>query len=155
VDLPIDWQMDLIIDWLFRCSKTGCTNSPLVTCFQASFLLGFIFDPKNGGDIFLRNISWLLTDYMALYPRRQNYSAHHTFYIKTLRQFCFRTFIHWSMINRAWNYYFGSLYYGPSLLHLCFRTLFYFHLRVNMIRNKKQCCWAPVYGYSQIVVWVY
>jgi hypothetical protein len=38
---------------------------------QACFLLGLLFDPKDGGDMFLGNISWL-TDNMALYPRRQN-----------------------------------------------------------------------------------
>jgi hypothetical protein len=37
---------------------------------DAGFLLGVIFDPEDGGDIFLRNIGWLSTDYMALYPRR-------------------------------------------------------------------------------------
>jgi hypothetical protein len=41
----------------------------LATCFLAGILLGF-FDPEEGGDISLRNIGWLSTDYMALYPRR-------------------------------------------------------------------------------------
>jgi hypothetical protein len=27
-------------------------------------------DPEDGGDIFLRNVGWLLTDYTALFPRR-------------------------------------------------------------------------------------
>jgi hypothetical protein len=35
-------------------------------------LLGLFFDPEDGGDMFLRNINWLSTDYTALYPRRQN-----------------------------------------------------------------------------------
>jgi hypothetical protein len=36
------------------------------------FLLGFLFSPVNGGDMFLQNVGWLSADYMALYPRRQN-----------------------------------------------------------------------------------
>jgi hypothetical protein len=28
------------------------------------------FDPEDGGNIFLRNVGWHWTDYMALYPRR-------------------------------------------------------------------------------------
>jgi hypothetical protein len=36
-------------------------------------LFDLLFDPENGGDMFLRNFGWLSTDYTALYPRRQNY----------------------------------------------------------------------------------
>jgi hypothetical protein len=42
----------------------------LATCFHAGFLLGLFFDHNNEGDIFLRNVGWLSTDYTALYPRR-------------------------------------------------------------------------------------
>jgi hypothetical protein len=35
-----------------------------------NFLLGLFFDPEDEGDIFLRNVGWLSTDYTALYPRR-------------------------------------------------------------------------------------
>jgi hypothetical protein len=35
----------------------------------ASLLLGLLFDPKDTGDIFLRNVCLLSSDYMALYPR--------------------------------------------------------------------------------------
>jgi hypothetical protein len=34
------------------------------------FLAGLFSDPENGGDMFLRNVGWLSTDYTALYPRR-------------------------------------------------------------------------------------
>jgi hypothetical protein len=33
-------------------------------------LLGLFFDPDDGDNMFLRNIGWHSTDYMALYPRR-------------------------------------------------------------------------------------
>jgi hypothetical protein len=42
----------------------------LATCFHAGFLIGLFFDPGDGGDMFLRNIGWLSTDYTTLYPRR-------------------------------------------------------------------------------------
>jgi hypothetical protein len=41
----------------------------LATCFHAGFLLGLFFDLEDGGNIFLRNLSWLSTDYMT-YPKR-------------------------------------------------------------------------------------
>jgi hypothetical protein len=40
--------------------------------FHADFLLGILFDPEDGGDIFLRNFGRFLMDYTALYPRRLN-----------------------------------------------------------------------------------
>jgi hypothetical protein len=38
----------------------------------AGFLLGIFFDPEDRVDVFLVNVGWLLTDYTALYRRRQN-----------------------------------------------------------------------------------
>jgi hypothetical protein len=32
------------------------------------------YDPEDGGDMFLRNVGRLSTDYTALYPRRQKSS---------------------------------------------------------------------------------
>jgi hypothetical protein len=40
------------------------------TWFYAGFLSGLIFDRKDEGDMFLRNVGWLPTVYAALYPRR-------------------------------------------------------------------------------------
>jgi hypothetical protein len=33
-------------------------------------LLSFVFDPEDGGHMFLQNISWLSADYVVLYPKR-------------------------------------------------------------------------------------
>jgi hypothetical protein len=37
---------------------------------HADFLINLCFEPDHRGDIFLRNVGWLSSDYMALYPRR-------------------------------------------------------------------------------------
>jgi hypothetical protein len=38
----------------------------LADCFH-----GLLFEPENGGDIFLRNVSEILLDYTAIHPRIQ------------------------------------------------------------------------------------
>jgi hypothetical protein len=45
------------------------TNGNLL---HAGFLLAVFFDPEGGGDMFIRHIGWLSTDYTALCPRRYN-----------------------------------------------------------------------------------
>jgi hypothetical protein len=42
------------------------TNIAACHMLHANFLLGLIFDPKDGG-IFPQNVGWLSTDYTALY----------------------------------------------------------------------------------------
>jgi hypothetical protein len=42
----------------------------LVTCFHSGVLLGLFFDTEVGGDMFLRNVLYLSTDYTDLYSRR-------------------------------------------------------------------------------------
>jgi hypothetical protein len=56
---------------------SGQPIARLDTGFHAGILLG-LFDPEDGGDMFLRNFGWLLMDYIALYPRRQ-YSSEEFF----------------------------------------------------------------------------
>jgi hypothetical protein len=53
----------LLVDFLDYCStlKTESVCSPeatlrLPTAFQAGYLLGLLFDPENGDDVFLRNV---------------------------------------------------------------------------------------------------
>jgi hypothetical protein len=41
----------------------------LATFFHAGFLLDLFFEPEDGGDKFIRNVSWFSTKYTALYPR--------------------------------------------------------------------------------------
>jgi hypothetical protein len=36
--------------------------------------VGLLFDPENGGNMFLQNVDWFSVDYTTLYPRRQNSS---------------------------------------------------------------------------------
>jgi hypothetical protein len=56
--------------------KPTAVSEEHVACYLllAGFLLGLFSDPEDGGDMFLRNVSWLSTDYNALYTIRQNSS---------------------------------------------------------------------------------
>jgi hypothetical protein len=42
--------------------------------FHSGFFLGLFFGSEDGGDIFLRNVIRLSTDYIALFPRRGKFS---------------------------------------------------------------------------------
>jgi hypothetical protein len=57
----------------FMVSIHFTAQATLATCFQSDYLLSLFFDHENGGDMFLRNIGWLSTDYTALYPRRYDH----------------------------------------------------------------------------------
>jgi hypothetical protein len=41
---------------------------------HVDILLPLFFDPANGGNLFLRNVNGLLTDYRSLFSGRQNSS---------------------------------------------------------------------------------
>jgi hypothetical protein len=45
------------------------------TCYllHAGLLLDSFFDTENGGDMILRNVSLLPTDYTVMFPRRQHF----------------------------------------------------------------------------------
>jgi hypothetical protein len=48
----------------------------LPTAFTQVSCSAHLFDPEDGGDMFLRDISWHSTDYTALYPRRESSSIY-------------------------------------------------------------------------------
>jgi hypothetical protein len=41
-------------------------------CFllHGGFFLGLLFNPEDGGSMFLKNVALFAADYMSLYPRR-------------------------------------------------------------------------------------
>jgi hypothetical protein len=51
------------------------------TCLHAGFLLGLFFHPEDEGDMFIRNVGWLSTDYTALCQRRYNSSWNYKYFI--------------------------------------------------------------------------
>jgi hypothetical protein len=55
---------------LCRPSRVNRCFCSFATCFQAGFFLSLFFDPEDGGDMYLRNVGWLYTDYTMLYHRR-------------------------------------------------------------------------------------
>jgi hypothetical protein len=55
---------------VMKLPSFGIQRSLLATCFHTGFLLDLLFDREDGGDMFLRNVGLIPTDYTALYPRR-------------------------------------------------------------------------------------
>jgi hypothetical protein len=51
-------------------SQSGLACQLLFACY----LLGLLFDPEDGGSVFLQNVSELIPDYTVSHPRTQ-YSA--------------------------------------------------------------------------------
>jgi hypothetical protein len=69
------WKMT---DWLASsfplylllvCPPAACSACCLL---HAGFSLGLLFDPEDGGDMFVRNVDWHSLNYTALYPTRLN-----------------------------------------------------------------------------------
>jgi hypothetical protein len=52
-----------------RQARNQQESGPLI---RADFLLDLLFDPEDGGDMFLRNVVYLSPDYMALHPRHRS-----------------------------------------------------------------------------------
>jgi hypothetical protein len=49
-------------------SETSVDFQRTTRRYIAGFLLGLFFYPEDGGDVFLRNVSWHSMDYTMLYP---------------------------------------------------------------------------------------
>jgi hypothetical protein len=62
--------------------------------FHAGFLLALFFNPEDGSYIFLRNVGYLSTDYMALYSK-----GHNSFFITA---FPYKTGM------KCWKHYFTT-----------------------------------------------
>jgi hypothetical protein len=45
-------------------------------CLHAGYLLGLFFYPEDGGDMLLRNVDSLSTDYIELYPEERALHNH-------------------------------------------------------------------------------
>jgi hypothetical protein len=73
----------------------------LATCFHAGFLLGLVFDPEDGGDMLMRNVGCLSTDYTALYPRKQN-SSPLSLFSSVINDTSSTTYVTWPRICDWW-----------------------------------------------------
>jgi hypothetical protein len=83
-----------------RWKSTDVSEELFASIFKlfASFLLDFLFDPEDGGGIFLLNVAWLSPDYMTPYTRRYNVSVGEKLDI-ALTIYCCR---HWNSIILHW-----------------------------------------------------
>jgi hypothetical protein len=55
----------------FSGSRSKPSKQQIEVCLlRSSHLLGLLFDPEDGGCMFVGNISKPLLEYMALHPRR-------------------------------------------------------------------------------------
>jgi hypothetical protein len=53
-------------------SREDYSSDYFAICFHAGFLFALLFDPEDGGDMFLRNVVELSTEYTALYHKREH-----------------------------------------------------------------------------------
>jgi hypothetical protein len=56
-------HMHEVISSGIHCNQ--CEAASEESMFHTGFLLGLLFSPESGGDMFLQNISWHSMDYMA------------------------------------------------------------------------------------------
>jgi hypothetical protein len=77
----------------YRRSATDSVIALLATCFHAGFLLGLFFEFEDGGNMFLRKVSWLSTHYTALYLKMQSSSnCFYLFFFTYLAPYKFKSF---------------------------------------------------------------
>jgi hypothetical protein len=69
--------------WRFGGTEPSCTCYLL----HAGILLGFFYFPADWGEIFLRNVGWLSTDYMELYPLLHNIMFYFPICVPYMSQF--------------------------------------------------------------------
>jgi hypothetical protein len=69
--LPSNLELTKNPNLRFFWDVTLYTKQGSVYHLHSRYLGRLIRRPENGGDMFLRNVGWLSTDYTALYPRRQ------------------------------------------------------------------------------------
>jgi hypothetical protein len=64
---PLDYKKVVFVSTFWNTMP--CSPVKVNWSFEkhAGFLINLFFDPEDGGDIFLHNISWLSMDYMVLY----------------------------------------------------------------------------------------
>jgi hypothetical protein len=62
--------MFVAIFWIMKNYCPLKTEFLLIYKHSACLLAEIFFDPEDGGDIFLRNIGCISTDYTASHPRR-------------------------------------------------------------------------------------
>jgi hypothetical protein len=58
---------------IFRIEENFSKNQQVAFCLPPAYLLvlaKIFFDPEDGGDMFLRNVGCISTDYTASHPRR-------------------------------------------------------------------------------------
>jgi hypothetical protein len=68
------WVWRVLSSVIYR--RTVRWNRGSACCLvHVGFLFHLLFGLEDGDDMFLRNIGWLLTGYMTLYPTRQNSST--------------------------------------------------------------------------------
>jgi hypothetical protein len=70
--VPLFWLSAVMLLYIWVKKGQWICHGKLPACYLllAGFLLGLFFEPEDGGNMFSRNVGWLQTDDIGLYPRR-------------------------------------------------------------------------------------